>query len=539
MRDEADVIVVGSGAAAVSAAWPLVTTGRRVVMVDAGVQDQRYEAQVPPTAWSRIRRTDPGQHRYFLGEGFEGVPVGASRVGSQLTPPRAYVTARTGELTPRHDRGFVGLESLATGGLASAWGAAVLPWVEEDFAGLPVTLGEMKPHYDAVAELMGVCGGAGDDLSAVFHDPAGMMPAAGVDSASMRILERYERGRSGIVASGLRLGRARLAAATTVHRGRGPLTANDMDFWCDHGRGVYRPRWTLEEMLGRENFSYRPGVLVHAFARGNDGRLIVRGTDTTAGGVVELAGRRVIVAAGALGTARIVLRSLGRLGVPVPLVTNHSPYYATLNLGMIGRRAEDARHSLTQLTGFYRGTPGSAKVQVYSYRSLLTHKLLKETPLAMGPARRALRATIPMLSIWGVHHPDEPGRGKDLVLEAAPAAGPGLPADRLRTRYAQSEAERDRQARVEGELRTLMWRLGCVPLKRVDLGFGASIHYAGMFPMAARPGDLGTDASGKLAGWDGVHLADGSVFPRLPAQGLTFTMMANAHRIGGLVSGRL
>jgi choline dehydrogenase-like flavoprotein len=44
--------------------------------------------------------------------------------------------------------------------------------------------------------------------------------------------------------------------------------------------------------------------------------------------------------------------------------------------------------------------------------------------------------------------------------------------------------------------------------------------------------ELTTDRDGRLRGTRAVWIADGSVFPRLPSPGLTFTMMANADRIG-------
>ena len=46
---------------------------------------------------------------------------------------------------------------------------------------------------------------------------------------------------------------------------------------------------------------------------------------------------------------------------------------------------------------------------------------------------------------------------------------------------------------------------------------------------------LTCDLDGRLRGTASVHVADGSLFPRLPSRGLTFTMMAQADRIGGLV----
>jgi hypothetical protein len=50
--------------------------------------------------------------------------------------------------------------------------------------------------------------------------------------------------------------------------------------------------------------------------------------------------------------------------------------------------------------------------------------------------------------------------------------------------------------------------------------------------MRANPGRYETNAEGLLAGTQGVYIVDGTCFSRLPAKNLTFTIMANALRIG-------
>ena len=89
-------------------------------------------------------------------------------------------------------------------------------------------------------------------------------------------------------------------------------------------------------------------------------------------------GKRVILAAGTLGTARIVLRSLDLHGTRLPLVCNPHTYVAMLNLSMLGRPARDARHSMAQLCAVYApdGEDGETTVgHLYSYRSLHLFRL--------------------------------------------------------------------------------------------------------------------------------------------------------------------
>ena len=123
-----DAIVVGSGAAAVSAARPLVLAGLRVAMLDIGDRPAPSAAAPACKPWGDLRRTDAEQWKYFLGERFEALALGALEDGLPLTPPRRYVAARAGTLLPRRASGFAGFESTAQGGLAAAWGAAAAPW---------------------------------------------------------------------------------------------------------------------------------------------------------------------------------------------------------------------------------------------------------------------------------------------------------------------------------------------------------------------------------------------------------------------------
>ena len=50
--------------------------------------------------------------------------------------------------------------------------------------------------------------------------------------------------------------------------------------------------------------------------------------------------------------------------------------------------------------------------------------------------------------------------------------------------------------------------------------------------MSAAPGALESDLWGRPQGWKRVHAVDATVLPSIPATTVTFSVMANAHRIG-------
>jgi hypothetical protein len=251
--------------------------------------------------------------------------------------------------------------------------------------------------------------------------------------------------------------------------------------------------------------------------------------------VLAIAGAALVLAAGTIGTARIVLASLGRYDTPVPILCNPYAYVPTLNLGMLRRTARDRRSSLAQLTALLRvpGNPGRiVQAQLFSYRSLLTFKLMKESPLAYREGLRVLRVLIPKFAILGIHHEDRPAAGKVCVLRR------GDGADRLEITYRPTEEETRRQRADERVLLRCFRQLGCLPLRTIRPGHGSSLHYAGTFPILPEGGPLTCDRQSRLRATRAVYLADGSIFPWIPPKGLTFNLMANADRVGTLLARR-
>lgn len=528
-----DVIVVGSGPGGVNAAAPLVAAGRQVVLVDYGNEDRHYAALIPHRPFAELRRAEAAQHRFFLGDHFEGIPFGPVRVGAQLTPPRLHILADASTRIPVDAEGFAVSMSLARGGLGAGWSAGVFPFSAEELGAMGLSLAELQPHYDAVVERIGVAGDA-DDLTPFFPPSPAMLPSLEIDTNGEVVFARYERRRAALNAEGFFLGRPRVAACTRRHRGRGPHAYLDLCYWADMDRSIYRPQWTLEELEAAPNFRYLSRRFVESFAEdGGRVRLHARHADT--GAAEEHEARALVLAAGTLGTAWLVLRSLGRYDVPVPLLCNPYTYVPTFNTGMLGQTPKERRYSLGQLTAIVERPGRILQAQLFSYRSLLTFKLMKESPLAYREALRILRVLVPHVAILGIHHEDRPTPGKHCLVRRGRDGG----ADRLEVRYRPSAEEVRTQDADERTILRFFRRLGCWPLKRIRPGHGASLHYAGTFPIAPAGGDLTCDTDGRLRPTRQVYVADGSIFPWIPPKGLTFNIMANANRVGTRLAERL
>lgn len=529
-----DVLIIGSGASAVHAAYPLVQGGLAVRLLDMGHEDQTYAPLIPSESFLEIRKKDQQQHRYFLGDRFEGIPLGALNVGPQLTPPRQYITKGAPELTPVESKTFHPFASLALGGMASGWSAGAMGHCREEIEDFPISVEDLAPHYEAVAERIGVSGEV-DDLYPFDGELKAMMPPLRIDRNASTILDRYEKRRSELNASGFHMGKTRLAALSQKHRGRGPDRYLDMAFWGDADQSVWRPRYTLNELRSFKNFAYQRPVLVGNFTELSDGTVEVSARNMETGWTETHRGRKLVLAAGTLGTARLVLRSMNQYDVRVPFVCNPYTYYPMVNLNMLGKIPGDQVHSLAQLCVVYDPqVPGRPYVhgRVHSFRSLLNFKIIKEMPLPYREGVRVMRLLQPCLAIVALDQEDRPTPEKYCVLHRGPADGP----DRLEIVYSISEEIRQQQIRQEKTILRHFRKLGCYAFKRVWPGYGASLHYGGTFPMSREEKELTTGLNGLLRGTRSVYIADGSVFPYLPAKGITFTMMANANRIGEAIA---
>jgi choline dehydrogenase-like flavoprotein len=492
-------------------------------MLDVGNRDDHY--RVPDAPLGELRRSDPEQHRYLLGEHFEGIGWGSVGAGAQLTPPRQFVCRDADRLQPVSSTSFFPLHSLAEGGLAGAWGAGSPSFVEPDFDGFPIGYADLAPHYEEVAARIGV-NGARDDLLPFLGELRALQPAVDIDDNGRTIMARYERSRRRNVF----LGRPRLAMLSQPLRGREPTHYHDMDFWSDAGRSVYRPRWTVDELRERTNFTFVPRKLVVEFAEHAD-FIAVTARDVDTNQLETHRARTLVLGAGTIGTTRIALRSLKQFARRVPIVCNPHTYMAMFNMNQLGKALNPHRHSLAQLC-LVHAPDGPARPftvgHLYSYRSLLLFRLMKDAPLPHRDGLEILRHLSPSFVVMILQHADVPTRAKYCELEG----------EDFTIEYALSAAEQSRIDAIEGDIAKALFRLRCIRMRTQRPGHAASTHFAGTLPMSNKDEPLTTDKDGMLRGTKRVYVVDGSVFPALPSKGLTFTMMANANRIATGVARR-
>lgn len=527
---DCDIAVVGSGPSGAQAAKEAVEAGLRVTMLDVGFDDPTLAASIPRGSFAELRRTDPEQRRYFLGdEGQTDADVN-DRVGGHFTPPRSYIKRGVSEYVPVFSDTFFPEMSLALGGLGAGWGSGSQTFerFELERAGLPVE--EMADLYEIVARDIGISAALEDDTAATSM-PQSVQPPSDMDSNALALFKTYGKRREALHAKGFILGRAPLALLTQplavgTALERKPNPYFDMDFYTESDRSVYRPKYTIEELLLQPNFRYIKQALVERFSESAEG-VTVEYRDLADRQNRSVVTRRLLLAANPLNSARIALRSARAVSMKQPLLCNPYHYVPSVNLAMLGQQASERRHSLAQLVGSYTPQHRNGEhvtAAFYSYSSLMHFRLVREMPLPPATGLLLSRVLMNALTIVGIHHPESAGNGKWVRLRADEA----LEAD-----YRLDAAERAAVAAdVRGALSVLR-ALRCIPLSTIATPPGSSIHYAGTIPLR-RDGDnpaITCEENGKLSGSARVYVADSSTWRYLPAKGPTLTMMANGRRV--------
>ncbi len=508
-------IIVGSGPAGVSVAMALIARGQSVTMLDGGqtlsatlAERQNTFAAKPPADWSNDD-TAAWQAPQLERSGDLAMRHGSSH--AQV--PKDETFDRSSE--------FAGRASHAVGGLSNVWGAAVLPYRQEDIEAWPIRAQDLAPHYQAVSRFMPISGASGGDLQDLFPAfNAGSLSSIETGPQGDALLERLNRNRDTLAETGVHFGPARQAVSGGCH----------LCGQCLHGCPwslIYSAHQTLSELKRSERFTYRPGAMVARVSEEGETTRVHLADGT------ELSGDRLFIAAGVYETARLVLNSIPETTTALTLQDSRQIFLPMLHRWRTGVDPSTGKlHTLAKVFIEIDNadvSPFLTHSQIYSWNEFYAREMSANYG-RMLPGSSALFALISkrlMVAQTFVHsdHCDQ------VELRLDPNSS------RLRTSILSNPDMLPTIKRATKTLARAMSKAGLQPLtfaKRLE-GPGASFHTGGTLPMSDAPGALQTDTLGRLSGFNNVHVVDASILPSIPASTITFSVMANAHRIGALV----
>jgi choline dehydrogenase-like flavoprotein len=523
-------VVVGSGVSGSHAALTLLERGFEVEMWDVGREEQPFPDRSATFHGLKERLIDPVS--FFLGEDLRAlVPPSAPEL-MRHPPSRQFLADATDPLFGFRSNGFFPFASLAKGGLANGWGANALAFDENDLAEWPVSHSEMDVAYRTVCTRIPVAGPAVDDLSDDLRGVYPSQPPLRLTPADEQLLEAYDRRKKSLARLGVRLGRSRLAVVTDAARADSCNYCDRCLWGCPRG-AIYNPREsTLKACEAYSRFHYRAGRFVLSLACSESRVTGIRFVDTESSQIHQEPCDAVFLAAGALQTGAIFLRTLKRSRPDIAAESEglmdttfiKIPYLA---IRSIGRSPVDRAFQFNRLiVGMVTETetwPQYLHGELLNLTSLVYHPLIERMPLDSRLSMRAFFALKSALGAATLFFPDKvtPGN-RQVLVESADRW------ERVTLHYRETSEKESYIRLATGKMRSALRRLGCYARDPIRSPPGTAIHYAGTVPMGH--GARRCDAQGRSNLYANLYIADGAAFPSLPSKSITLSLAAHATR---------
>jgi choline dehydrogenase-like flavoprotein len=259
----------------------------------------------------------------------------------------------------------------------------------------------------------------------------------------------------------------------------------------------------------------------------------IRYLDTVTQEIREEPSGVVVLAAGALQTGAIFLRTLkenaphldrqteGLMDTTVVKV----PYVALRSLGVTPEpRAFQFNRLIVGIVAESTPWPRYLHGELLNLTSLIYYPLIERMPFDSRLAKSLFYAMKSALGVATLFFPDRIVSGNCQAL-----VDRGRRWDDVELRYGE-DSERERYLRQSiATIRKALLRLGCLPRDAVRSPPGGGIHYAGTVPMGAGPKRC--DPAGRSNLFANLHIADGAAFPSLPSKSITMSLAAHATRV--------
>jgi choline dehydrogenase-like flavoprotein len=532
------VLIVGSGATGVHLAETLLTAHHSVTMLDVG--HERPQPVLPEADFDGLKDGLDDPVGYFLGAGGEAVVFPTERPKYYSFPPSKEYVFKSPPNFATAPSDFEPAISFAAGGLAEAWTAGCYPLNDAELADFPFDSRALLPHYTEVIRRIGV-GASRDDLSrfsAWFED---YMDPLELDPHSAQLLANYAKRRADLNRHfRFYLGRSRVAVLSRDLGERRACANRGRCLWGCARQSLYAPSSTLQQLRRNPRFRYIPEAYVTHFTY-EDGLVTGVVTSTADGQSRRFSADAYALAAGTLCSSKILLDSIfrrsGQVHELTGLMDNRQIMMPFLSLGMLGRPMRTHAYQFHQLAlGIEQPRPEEyVHGQITSLKAAAVHPIAQSLPLDLRSALTVFRMTHAALGVANVWLHDRRADGNRITIR--PQDGNGR--TEMVVRYSANND--DRLSAVMNLLKRVLRKLGClVPpgMTRVLPG-GSSVHYAGTVPMQLRRGRFTCAPDCRSHDFGNLYFADGATFPFLPAKNLTFTLMANAIRVGDAINQEL
>jgi len=519
--------VVGSGPAGISAAFALIEAGQSVTLLDTGiVLEDELASKV-----NSLSKTDEGAwDQDFIAKMKSSMEANANGVPLKTLYSSDFPFRPAKNAHSIHLNEAEAIPSYARGGFSNVWGASVLPYVDSDLSDWPISTEDLAPHYQNILSIIELAGES-DGLAEKFPLYTDTLVKTQTSRQTNAFLVDLSNSKSSLNEEGIFFGKSRIALRRMNIHGRSCSYCGMCMYGCPYDL-IYSTSQTLERLKLNPRFHYLGGVLVRSFIEENECVKILA-EDLKTSRPLTFSADRLFIGAGVFSTAKIILKSLDAWNTEITAKDSQYFLFPIFRWNGIAGVDTEKLNTLAQAYLEIRDLqidPNYIHLQIYSYNELY----IAAIRASLGPFLfKMLRPIViwfisRLLIVQGYLHSSSSGT-LAIHLEAATSEKN----ENLCVTGSRTSDQRDIILKILKKLRKKGRLLRAIPLRfllKVP-ATGRGFHTGGTFPMRKTPRKFETDTLGRLKGLNRTHIVDASVFPSIPATTITFSIMANAHRI--------
>ena len=417
--------------------------------------------------------------------------------------------------------------SFALGGFSAGWGGAILPAHEYDLKNWPISHEALSDCYASVLKYFPISAVI-DDLCSQFPIHADELSPISIDPLSKKFLDDLTAKTK--TNEQVFVGQARLA-----------LMGNDCEYCglCLAGcpkKLLYSPEHLLDKFKKDNRLEYLNDRVVTKVIEKNQ-KVEVRAQSPSGLKHYEYEFDKVLVAAGAIGTARIMLQSREIYNRKLQLLDCEK--LAVPMLRMTGSKFDWPKTNTFSSIFIETISSFDERNWVHTQVSAVNEFILSHLNLLgrfelnlMGKSLRPLLSRL-LVGFSSFHS----NVSSKLILELRNSGG----RDTLNISVKDNLLFEGAKADYISGLLELGRQTQTIILPRLSKKWEVGItgHFGGGFPMSYHPMEWNeTDVWGRPKGAKRIHLVDASVFPSIPGTTVALLIMANAYRIGKFVGGK-
>ena len=518
-----DVIIVGSGPAGVSSAFPLLEGGLSVLMVDGGNQPTIQPPDLDFLSW---RSTDHDQSRLMLGKKFYSLKPGIGGSPKMRVPGLEFVFKDYLDFNRITNEGYATVGSLAAGGLSNAWGSGVACLSDDELKEFPFPSFEIKKSYAQIANRIGISGLSNDDLQSYHGVDKWAQKPIELDSIHKHLFSSYQERLAGNSDAQFHLGRTRLATLSEDLGGRKACSLSGNCLWGCSNKSIYSASDEIAALKSYKNFKYLSGFRVQSVSSHHDSSFI-EGAHLSTKSHERFEAKKIFLAAGTIGSTALALKALNFFK-EVSILSCPTAAFMIWVPRFLGKPREVGFGSGQLAFRLKLGVDNFfAYGATFSTLGIPVSEFLGKVPMKAPFGLSMLKNLLSSCIVGNLFLPGHLGGGKIQITEKGALIARHKPNPMVMGLAQEAKSILARGYRkIGGVLLPGSFTIG---------NPGGDIHYAGTMPMRLNPAIGETNRNGELMGLAGVHIVDGACLPILTEKPHTFTIMANADRIGRFV----